>query len=1043
MIKKNKMTQLLASVIVGVVIILCTLLILLFTGVLNPQKTDLTIVTGSSEALYDGNPLTSHSWQISEGTLKGGHQIEVIFTSQQTSVGESDNIATVKITDEVGADVTKDYRITYRYGTLKINPRVFRIESAAATKEYDEKPLRDPNYTVVADYIALADGHKLVVEVTGEITEIGATTNTIETFIIVDAKGNDISYNYHVSTKEGILQVVPKTNKIKLTISSGSARKVYDGKVLTNNSYQIISGDLDPDHTIFPTFTGEQTSAGESRNFMSVKMIDEKGRDVTDEYAVTYDFGLLQVDPRPIRIDSASTTKTYDGQPLKNSSYTLTTGSNSLVSGDNLEVRVVASITDVGKIPNTVSSVKVVDKNKVDVTRNYQITIYEGALEIEPRPLYIASASAEKAYDGKPLTDKNYTIISGEDSLVKGHTLQVSITGSITDPGIALNTISQVRVYNSNKNNVTHNYELIISEGILEVLVPGSHGSLSNSGEDPNMLIMELYSTVSSIVYLREKSFGDYNGNSWSEAEPYTVLLNNTYSMQYLSGVALQNSGIATATARAKLHVPGMYLLPYFLSLHKTAYQIQTSDTFCYAADNPTEYELLYYPVTEGYEQYKGKISPYATQENAYSKFVYSQYLTVDPQTKAYMTQLIQEQGFRLSDPDIIQKTAADIQNAAVYNLNYPSEMDDSENPVIAFLDVYKQGVCRHYASAATLLFRTLGIPARYTVGFMAATQADEWIEVRTPGHAWVEIYIEDFGWIPVEVTGSNSGGGEGDSDCTCEGECNCEGGGDEGSEGGSESKMKISLTPVRVSKLYDGKPLYASSVLNGLEKLEKMGYTYQAVVTGERTELGITESVIEQISIFDSQGNDVTNSFNIEKKTGEVQIYHTALTFESYNVQKIYDGSNQIFTNLIQGALKDGHTYTLTPAASTVVGKQENLFDVCIFDENGNDMTSHYFIQKVCGILDIMPRQLVIQAGDAQKVYDGKPLICDELSILEGTLVEGHQIADYTINGMQTQIGRSDNVITQIIICDKQGNDVTANYQIVLYPGTLRVTMQ
>ena len=113
------MTQLIASAIVGVVIILSVLLILLFTGVLRPQKTDLTIVTGSSEALYDGNPLSSHSWQISEGRLKSGHQIEATFIAQQTSVGECDNVATVKITDDVGADVTSDYRITYQYGTLK------------------------------------------------------------------------------------------------------------------------------------------------------------------------------------------------------------------------------------------------------------------------------------------------------------------------------------------------------------------------------------------------------------------------------------------------------------------------------------------------------------------------------------------------------------------------------------------------------------------------------------------------------------------------------------------------------------------------------------------------------------------------------------------------------------------------------------------------------------------------------------------------------------------------------------------------------------
>ena len=39
--------------------------------------------------------------------------------------------------------------------------------------------------------------------------------------------------------------------------------------------------------------------------------------------------------------------------------------------------------------------------------------------------------------------------------------------------------------------------------------------------------------------------------------------------------------------------------------------------------------------------------------------------------------------------------------------------MDDEADVVVAFLTKYKEGICQHYASAATLLFRELGIPAR------------------------------------------------------------------------------------------------------------------------------------------------------------------------------------------------------------------------------------------------------------------------------------------------------------------------------------------
>ena len=71
------------------------------------------------------------------------------------------------------------------------------------------------------------------------------------------------------------------------------------------------------------------------------------------------------------------------------------------------------------------------------------------------------------------------------------------------------------------------------------------------------------------------------------------------------------------------------------------------------------------------------------------------------------------------------------------------------------------QGYCQHFATAATLLYRLYGIPARYAAGY--AVQPEEFEEsedglyraVLTDGqaHAWVEIYLKDAGWIPVEVT--------------------------------------------------------------------------------------------------------------------------------------------------------------------------------------------------------------------------------------------------------------------------------------------------
>ena len=45
---------------------------------------------------------------------------------------------------------------------------------------------------------------------------------------------------------------------------------------------------------------------------------------------------------------------------------------------------------------------------------------------------------------------------------------------------------------------------------------------------------------------------------------------------------------------------------------------------------------------------------------------------------------------------------------------------------------------------------------ARYTIGFAVNVEANVKLEYSGDGHAWTEIYLEGYGWIPLEVTGGN-----------------------------------------------------------------------------------------------------------------------------------------------------------------------------------------------------------------------------------------------------------------------------------------------
>ena len=57
----------------------------------------------------------------------------------------------------------------------------------------------------------------------------------------------------------------------------------------------------------------------------------------------------------------------------------------------------------------------------------------------------------------------------------------------------------------------------------------------------------------------------------------------------------------------------------------------------------------------------------------------------------------------------------------------------------------------------------------------------------------------------------------------------------------------------------------------------------------------------------------------------------------------------------------------------------------------------------------------------------------------MEGTLAEG-DIIEVTIEGSQVEVGRSSNEVTKVVIKNRDGEDVTSNYDVKHESGILRV---
>lgn len=83
-----------------------------------------------------------------------------------------------------------------------------------------------------------------------------------------------------------------------------------------------------------------------------------------------------------------------------------------------------------------------------------------------------------------------------------------------------------------------------------------------------------------------------------------------------------------------------------------------------------------------------------------------------------------------------------------------------NEDPAEYFLFESGRGYCQHFATAAVILYRMYGIPARYATGY--AVKPSDFTEENgefhaevtdESAHAWVEICLPDYGWVPVETT--------------------------------------------------------------------------------------------------------------------------------------------------------------------------------------------------------------------------------------------------------------------------------------------------
>ncbi len=321
-------------------------------------------------------------------------------------------------------------------------------------------------------------------------------------------------------------------------------------------------------------------------------------------------------------------------------------------------------------------------------------------------------------------------------------------------------------------------------------------GQLQNLGPraSSDKPAMQVELNGSTKEYLRGFVGESYDGSSWNSLDGQAVMDNqglfywlaqdgfNTNSQvsqaattSGYSSVSPQTMSITMQGARG-----GYAYLPYSyysgasistatdMSFAKTAGS--NSDTQQFMADGTlTSKSYLVQQTLEASQgAATGNLRTYLDDESAYRDFVYANYMAVPDDVRQTFQQVF-------GDPQQLTSEQAKVvvskflSAQASYN-DAISTDNGGEDFVTYFLTQSRQGYSVHFATAATLLMRYYGVPARYVEGYMLDTsqavtesQQESATADGTSGstydlteqnaHAWVEYYLDGVGWIPFDVT--------------------------------------------------------------------------------------------------------------------------------------------------------------------------------------------------------------------------------------------------------------------------------------------------
>ena len=339
-------------------------------------------------------------------------------------------------------------------GTTTTNYQILKrdvtLTSGSASRVYNKEALTNGEVTVSGDGFAKDEG--ATYDVTGSRTKVGTSKNTFT----YELKSNTKASNYNIEVKFGDLIVTAEDGEVVVTITGHSDSVEYDGNEKTVSGYDVTITEGSTYTTDDFTFSGiaeaKGTEAGtypmglSADQFANTNANYEKVRFVVND-------GSLTITPKSINPDDEKTgikvtdpeDSTYDGnEHINGLTVTDSKLNKTLVENTDYTLTYSGDLINVGTVTITI---KGIGNYTGEFTKTYKIT---------PREYTVTTNTDSKVYDGTALTAGGK--VSG---IVKGETVEFTITGSQTNVGTSDNTYELKFEGTAKAKNYTHGKDSI------------------------------------------------------------------------------------------------------------------------------------------------------------------------------------------------------------------------------------------------------------------------------------------------------------------------------------------------------------------------------------------------------------------------------------------------------------------------------------------------------------------------------------------------------------------------------------------------------